>query len=254
MHSDGFSHPLLKSTGMKNKYLLYLLFFMSSLLSTWQPAIARTVSFGDSLQLNIRGMVKDENGKPLSFISIRNSEKGWTVLSDEKGQFSFQIQKEEVLVFSGPGLENRQIKIMDGRDQQVIMIQKEEIGMIEESGSKTLVKGLVERKELDSLYANDIIISRDIEVPDSLMGFSVFPVRITGEGLVRLGIQLIPDGEYSVSLTNNEGKELTHEKIKITRAEKNYSIKIAKWPPGSYYLILNLGKSKYLRQKLIICK
>lgn len=143
---------------------------------------------------------------------------------------------------------------MDGRDQQVIMIQKEEIGMIEESGSKTLVKGLVERKELDSLYANDIIISRDIEVPDSLMGFSVFPVRITGEGLVRLGIQLIPDGEYSVSLTNNEGKELTHEKIKITRAEKNYSIKIAKWPPGSYYLILNLGKSKYLRQKLIICK
>lgn len=199
-------------------------------------------------------MVRDTKGTGLPFIAIRNSEKGWTQLSDEKGNFSLQVQKEDILVFSGSGLESRSLRIQNGSDLLVVLDKKDEIGLIEETGSRTLINGVGEMKELDSLYANDIIISRDIQLPDSLTGFSVYPEKITSGGMVNLGIQLIPDGEYTLSVIDEEGKEWSSEKICIRSKDKIFSFRVSKLPAGHYYLLLNFSKGKYLKQKLIICK
>ena len=199
-------------------------------------------------------MVRDDKGTGLPFIAIRSAGKGWTQLTDDKGNFSLQVYKQDVLVFYGPGLESRSLRVLNGSDLVVVLDKKEESGILEETGSRTLVNGIGEMKELDSLYANDLIISRDIQLPDSLTGFSVYPERVTAGSIVNLGIQLIPDGEYTLSVIDQEGREWSSEKINIRSKDKIFSFRVSNLQAGTYYVLLNFNKSKYVRQKLIICK
>lgn len=66
--------------------------------------------FTITLSAQIKGIVVDENDKPISYvnISVENENAGTT--SEENGQFSIVVSKEKNLIFSALGFEKRIVK------------------------------------------------------------------------------------------------------------------------------------------------
>ena len=61
--------------------------------------------------VNIRGIVKDENGSPLDFASVGNKNRNAATLTDERGVFSINASEGDVLVISYIGYSNVEYKI-----------------------------------------------------------------------------------------------------------------------------------------------
>lgn len=124
---------------------------------------------------------------------------------------------------------------------------------VEESGPRTIVKGFAEIKELDSLYARDLVIKRDVEIPDSLGAMFVFPDKIA-EGIINIARQQVVEGTYLLTISDRSGKEYFQKWINFKGDSKLFAVQIPDLLNGDYYVVLNISKGKYLKQKITICK
>lgn len=66
-----------------------------------------------TLDLNIRGKIFDENGKPLSGATITIKGTNKTTTTDQNGEYSLQVTPSNIILVSYVGYETREIKVSD---------------------------------------------------------------------------------------------------------------------------------------------
>ncbi|MDI1317567.1 carboxypeptidase-like regulatory domain-containing protein [Flavobacterium sp.] len=84
--------------------------------------------FTFSISAQIKGVVIDENNKPISFVNIWVEDESIGTTSQENGTFSIDISSEKTVVFSAVGFETKRMTISD--KQKVVL--KEAVFKLEE--------------------------------------------------------------------------------------------------------------------------
>ncbi len=79
----------------------------------------------------VHGLVADEEGHPLAGISIKEKGTDNGVITDNKGLFSIKVTDHSVLVFSGIGLQTKEISAQDFKDQAAIIMKLATINLSE---------------------------------------------------------------------------------------------------------------------------
>jgi len=103
-----------------------------------------------------KGIVKDESGKPIPYVSISVENQNIGTTSEENGTFSIQAGQGENLIFSALGFEDKIVK--SAMIQEVVLIKKnyelEEIVIESRKRSKKTTIGNYSDKKIDLLLGN----------------------------------------------------------------------------------------------------
>ena len=97
--------------------------------------------FTFSLSAQIKGVVVDENNKPISYVNIWVENESVGTTSQEDGTFSISISNDKILVFSAVGFEAKRVKISD--NEKVVL--KEVVFKLEE----VIIENSKQTKELE---------------------------------------------------------------------------------------------------------
>ncbi|MBL0232909.1 MAG: carboxypeptidase-like regulatory domain-containing protein [Chitinophagaceae bacterium] len=207
-------------------------------------------AFGWSQTIHIKGKVTNERSEPVAFAAIRTDKKGNLLLANEKGEFELNILSGSTIWIACGGYEEKQLVI---KDQSNLSIQLELAAGIEglENSSASLVKPGLSGRGLDSLYANDIIIQRDIQLPDSLNGFYVYPSAVSSGGNISLGIQLLETGDYEYRLVDASGKQQYSKEIRLDKIAKQFNLTLPVLASGDYRFLLISRSSGKIYQQMV---
>lgn len=202
--------------------------------------------------IDIKGKVIDKNGQAIPFAAIKLDKKGNLVFASEKGEFEIHGVAGTTIRIACGGYEEQEILL---KNQDSLIITLELSFGIEglESSSATIIQPGLMAKQMDSLYANDIIIQRDQVIPDSLNGFSIYPSSISSGGVVTLGIQLLDSGNYEYRIVDVSGKQRSCKEIVLDNRNKVISLTMPVLEAGSYHLLLlNKSNGKSIMQLIKI--
>ena len=217
--------------------LLFLIFL--NLLSNAQP-------------INIKGKVVDINGQPIPFAAIKLDKKGNLVFAGEKGEFEIISANGSSIRIACGGYEEKEIQIKN-QDSLIVILELSYGTEGLESSSATIIQPGFVAKRMDSLYANDIIIQRDLVLPDSLNGFSIYPSSISSGGVVTLGIQLLDSGNYEYRIVDTSGKQWSCKEIILDNRNKITGLTLPVIEAGTYhFILLNKSNGKTFKQLVII--
>ena len=166
---------------LKHKFTLTLLF----LFSNW-----------NIVSQEITGIIYSENKIPLSDVNIKIRGKSTGTKSDQNGQFSLNLKKGDLLVFSYIGMGTKKIRIKNFSPLEVILRSKANILKeveIKSTNKKNKPKTIISRfREIDvdkvgytaySFSGEDIRSYSNIGIAEALVG-RVPNFQITSEGVI----------------------------------------------------------------------
>jgi hypothetical protein len=166
---------------LKHKFILTLLL----LFSNW-----------NIVSQEITGIVYSENKIPLSDVNIKIRGKSTGTKSDQNGQFSLNLKKGDLLVFSYIGMGTKKIRIKNFSPLEVILRSKANILKeveIKSTNKKNKPKTIISRfREIDvdkvgytaySFSGEDIRSYSNIGIAEALVG-RVPNFQITSEGVI----------------------------------------------------------------------
>ena len=166
---------------LKHKFILTLLF----LFSNW-----------NIVSQEITGIIYSENKIPLSDVNIKIRGKSTGTKSDQNGQFSLNLKKGDLLVFSYIGMGTKKIRIKNFSPLEVILRSKANILKeveIKSTNKKNKPKTIISRfREIDvdkvgytaySFSGEDIRSYSNIGIAEALVG-RVPNFQITSEGVI----------------------------------------------------------------------
>ncbi len=206
----------------------------------------------DAQPIDIRGKVIDKNGQPIPFAAIKLDKKGNLFYASEKGEFEIHEAAGTTIRIACGGYEEQEILL---KNQDSLIITLELSFGIEglESSSATIIQPGLMAKQMDSLYANDIIIQRDQVIPDSLNGFSIYPSNISAGGVVTMGIQLLVSGNYEYRIVDISGRLRSCKEISLDNRSRMISLSMPVLEAGTYhFLLLNKSNGKSFMQLIKI--
>ncbi len=202
--------------------------------------------------ITIKGRVIDKNGQAIPYAAIKLDKKGNLLFATEKGEFEIHEAAGTTIRIACGGYEEQEVLI---KNQDSLLITLELSFGIEglESSSATIIQPGMMAKQMDSLYANDIIVRRDQVIPDSLNGFSLYPSSIIAGGVVTLGIQLLDSGNYEYRIVDNAGKQRASKEISLDSRSRVISLTMPVLEAGSYrFLLVNRSNGKSFMQLIKI--
>lgn len=167
--------------------------------------------FGYSVQARperrIVGFVTDNEGKPLQGVWVMGKKKKMIATTDDKGKFSVQTFKKDVLSFSIPGFNNQELKLSSIDTVHV------KLAKAIDPENKTAGQNLFELK----LYPNPVRAGAPVT-----FDFNVSPVK----------------GTYQWILQNTSGQVVHQAPLRLSGYEEKVSLNMPNVQPGNYFLVL----------------
>lgn len=213
-------------------------------------------------QKMIKGIVTDENGEPIPFAAITETNTGNIIVADSRGKFSLAVKNSlgNLLIASG-GYETQKLYIAElGAFTEVKLVTNRQSGEIAASSAGTYIKGEITdglgsrgpvKKEPE--VETDEIVQRDIEIPAYRNRFYIYPNPIKSGGNISAGVHLLEEGYYTVQFTNQTGQVVLQKEIWIDTAAKVLNIDAPVTAAGNYFMIVVSKKTgKKFTEKIVI--
>ncbi len=146
----------------------------------------------------ITGKVVDENGRPLPSVTVLRKGDNKGTITDDKGNFSIQAVKGDMLVFSSIGFKVKEVLVGDGPVNVTLIV---EVSALDET---IIGANIVATKRKADVTSTTVLSAKDLE-------------RIPSNNLVDIFTGIIP-GTYSLNYGNSAVNGFTSNTIYIRGA------------------------------------
>jgi hypothetical protein len=234
---------------------------MGIVATSIQPFKHEPKIMGDTIvDRTIKGKIVDENNQPIPFANIRAAGTMNVIFADNKGQFSIVLPvNEKTLIISSTGYEDRKADITSFGDFATITLAKaENIEDLVTSSAQTFVMGEISvtntsQQKNDSMYAMDVVIKRDINMPSEQNKVSLYPNPVKAGTNLSIGVQFLQEGYYTCQFFTLGGQSIFQKEIWIDKDARLLNMDVPKATAGSYLFVLVEKKTgKRFTQKIEI--
>lgn len=155
----------------------------------------------------VTGFVKDEKGMPLQGAWVMSKNKQFISVTDDKGMFTASVSRKDVLIFTNPGFEKKEVKTGKS-DTMYVQLSK---------GANQVAEQNKEEAPALKLYPN--------------------PVKAGSSVMLELNAELTK-GSYQWLLQGVSGQIVHQQGQRIPGNQKEVSVTLPAVAPGNYFLVL----------------
>lgn len=120
------------------------------------------------------------------------------------------------------------------------------------STGKEFVNGR-QLRQMDSMYANDQVITRDVNIPANANKLIKMADKVSSGSLVKIGVSLIRAGRYEWQLADASGNILKRGTQEINADTKSMDLQLPSLSAGSYYFILtNSSENRKIKESFSV--
>lgn len=224
---------------------------------------------GDTLKVQpitktIKGKVIDQKGAPVAYASIQAGKTKSIFFSDEKGEFDIRVtlvNNKGMVMISSTGFDPKEINVENKTGYLTVQLTANaDPNDILVSSAQTFVKGEITVKDaaqqnnnMDSIYATDQIIQRDIQVPTDKNKFYIYPNPVLAGGNLAVGVHMLEEGAYTCEYLSVSGQVIDQKEIVIDAETRLLNIEVPSIAAGSYlFVLVNRKTGKKYSEKVVI--
>lgn len=206
-----------------------------------------------TISKQVTGKVVDEKGQPVANAIIRAGKTANIFITDEKGEFRIlesALAGNGVLYVSSTGFESGEFtaNIKDGLFTLQLKASAGESDDMTSSAQKVVSSGIKSRgiddtPRPDAEFASDLVVQRDIQVPNDLNKFYIYPNPVSSGGTVTLGVHLLEEGYYTCRFYDNAGKLILEKEVWIDAKARLLNIEAPVTAAGSYQFTITNKKT-----------
>ena len=193
----------------------------------------------------LKGKVVNDNGDPLSFVSVVIEEGRIGVQTNEEGTFELPFAADKVadLRLSAVGYESKVVSTKEFIKNEVLTISlsarmqgavQVTLGMVAPKKVKTIA--LVEPKKIDTSFSK----------------FAVYPNPVSGGGTITIEPRKLEAGTYVVQLLSSAGVLLQTTEVVIETKTQRLVVPLVQVATGPYFIQLTNRKNNKRYSEIIV--
>jgi flagellar hook assembly protein FlgD len=248
------------AAAQKKKYwqwqyiLTAFLFFMKPAKSKAQGAIAYIAAdtacsilpVKEKKQSNkskaVTGIIKDEEGKPVPYASVKVAGTTIGTSADEEGKFSLTIDENEMLLFvSSLSYESKKVMISDKEKNEIVL--KKNVKVMDE----VVIQSEYRTRRMGGMAGGISVcrISRTRIITDTIKSWvnsfkpaiKIYPNPAPKGSSFTISMKLKQTGNFTIQITDAAGRLITEKKTNTASKEWNEQVAIGStWGAGMYYV------------------